>query len=566
MSMVDKKTRLSSLEVIKLSLIYFGALSHVKRYFIAMIVAATAFKNYLGFCGHDIRRSLKNQQDANAIRCACIKNSLFNSQWIGMNFLTDFVFEKQLTSYGGHMATKVLKNILFTDSRITNETQGSEFEYYVTEGGKALAKISRFVIFSILAKGAHFIANFCSIIKMDNTEGRMATKIYIVLMVSLTSIKISKLKKIAKFNKLSMDISFSKEKNINETLENIAIIKSSRAEDHAIVKYGRTAYNWEHANITFKFWSFSTDFIYNLCSSTIRPAVSLFFMLNAVPVAVINNSDVLEFMRLLLEMIKTCNNLVNIFSELSKAIEDTYELTQYMDLCKDTIAKKNRVESFNENIQIKDLVYAARDKLIFSGVNFTIQKGDKIALYGKNGSGKSSIFKLILGFDDFKGTILLDGVDISTLNMTEFRDLITYVPQDTKLFDETIFYNLTFGNNRSYKEVIEECKKMKIHDIIMTFPNGYNTDVGEAGKVLNGGLRQKIFYTRAFLRDTEIYMFDEPTNNLDLNHSTFLEEYLNDPKYASKTFFVICHDILMVKKFPKIFHFTDGKITEVDTI
>ncbi|KAI5171839.1 hypothetical protein PAEPH01_1700 [Pancytospora epiphaga] len=97
----------------------------------------------------------------------------------------------------------------------------------------------------------------------------------------------------------------------------------------------------------------------------------------------------------------------------------------------------------------------------------------------------------------------------------------------------------------------------------MMLSNGYNTVVGEFGKNINGGLRQKIFYTRAFLRDTPIYLFDEPTNNLDDEASEFILEYINDPAYSSKTFFVICHDIEISEKFPQIYKFENNKILRI---
>ena len=103
-------------------------------------------------------------------------------------------------------------------------------------------------------------------------------------------------------------------------------------------------------------------------------------------------------------------------------------------------------------------------------------------------------------------------------------------------------------------------KSLKLHDKIMSLSNGYNTVVGEGGKNINGGLRQKIFYARAFLKDTPIYLFDEPTNNLDKANSEFLLEYINDPLYSNKTFLVICHDMEIVKQFPKIYKFDENKI------
>lgn len=564
----QKPLKASRLQIIRYSLRYFGVMSKNKGEFIFIIVFVTILKNYIKSQNDYIKKRILAVLSFEKMKVMYLRMSLFNTNWAAMNFITDFIFERQLTPYGGYLATKVLNQVLFNDSKLAYTTPGSEFEYYVTEGAKALAKISRFVIFTFVSKFCHFIFGMMNVFDSDISENKRASKIFLVGLFFLGLYRYSKIQKISQYNKKSMDIAFLREKNINESLSNTQVIKSSRTEDHSIVKYQRLSKKWEEANLSFKFWVLSNDFIYQIVSATLRPGSAMLVLLlaNYESKDIENNHRIINYMDMLWEIVETINKCIKLFDDLDQAIEMTHDLLYYLNMSRTKEVNKISIESFNEKIEIKDLVYSTKDKLVFSGVDFTINKGDKIALVGRNGSGKSSIFKLILGFDEFKGSITIDDIDIKRLDMPAFRSLITYVPQDTKLFDETIFYNLTFGNNKPFDEVIKECQRMQIHDIIMTFPNGYNTVVGEDGKILNGGLRQKIFYTRAFLRDTEIYMFDEPTNNLDLKHSQFLLEYLKDPKYENKTFFVICHDHSIVRKFPKILHFEEGKIKEVETI
>jgi ABC-type bacteriocin/lantibiotic exporter with double-glycine peptidase domain len=266
------------------------------------------------------------------------------------------------------------------------------------------------------------------------------------------------------------------------------------------------------------------------------------------------------FLEAITETLRTAEFLVELVRELIFSIEMASEMSQYLKDSDYEVYEKFKVESFNDKIELSNIFYTAKEKLIIKDASFSIVKGKKYAVHGRNGVGKSSIAKVLMGFDEYKGLILFDGVDINNIDIDSFRSRINYVPQDTRLYNQSIYFNLAFGNDKSYDEIIAEAKKMNIHNEIMTFPDGYNTVVGDFGKNLNGGLRQKIFYTRAFLRDADIFLFDEPTNNLDANNSKFLLEYINDPLYADKTFFVICHDAEIVDKFPCIYRFRDGKV------
>ncbi|ELA41507.1 uncharacterized protein VICG_01491, partial [Vittaforma corneae ATCC 50505] len=442
---------------------------------------------------------------------------------------------------------------MFSSSKLAFETPGSHLEYYMSEGGKALAKISKFIVFSFLSKVSHFIFDFFTIIHLDDSKNKNITVIFMISLILLGAIKLWKMPKIIYFNKMNIDIAYEKEKCINETLENLAIVKAYGTKKHTVSKYARKAFMWESANVSYKFWNLSTDMIFNCISTAARPGIGLLYILWCSPSngkMHVQNNDVLNHMDKITEMLKTIVSLVSIQTELLQTYILTENVIEYLRLANEEVNREIRISSFSESIEVKDLSYTCKDKLVFNNVSFVISRGSKVVLFGKNGTGKSSIFKLLLGFDKYRGTILFDGIELSRLCISDYRRLITYVPQDTRLFDESIYYNLAYGNSKSFKEIIEECKSMGIHDAIMSFPSGYNTGVGEGGKSINGGLKQKIFYTRAFLRDSEIYLFDEPTNNLDANHSRFLLEYIRSPRYAEKTFFVICHDRDIANEFP----------------
>ena len=489
-----------------------------------------------------------------------------------IEFVIKMVFEFLITPIGGVMVQFLLHRMLMAENPKIFEISPSSCEYTMTEGSKALAKIVRLIFIGFISTLLQIFEGFFYVYTRMSSENKKKTYIIFIGYIILAVMKLLHLNRVFYLIYEASHTNSQKEKLYVEAVDSLHIVKTSREEHKVISRYQRALNAWESIMTKAKLQEYSNTFLFTLGFDMMSAFTMILFISG-----IANNSQrnggvqanfglINNYYKAISKIPNLMNTMIKFYKEITESMVLSQNLIEYMQFTVKKLQEKISKDSFNNSIKVQHLIYSTKDKLIFSGVNFTINKGDRIALFGRNGSGKSSIFKLILGFDEFKGSITIDDIDISRLSMPEYRSLITYVPQDTKLFDDSIFYNLTFGNDKSYKEVVEECKKMQIHDTIMTFPNGYNTMVGEGGKILNGGLRQKIFYTRAFLCDSEIYMFDEPTNNLDLKHSQFLLEYMNDPKYDGKTFFVICHDLSIVRKFPRIFHFEEGKIKAVETI
>ena len=186
--------------------------------------------------------------------------------------------------------------------------------------------------------------------------------------------------------------------------------------------------------------------------------------------------------------------------------------------------------------------YPDRKEKIFKDTSIKINKGEKIALIGESGIGKSTFIKLIMRFWDVdKGKVTIDNKNIKNIKTDSIRKSQTLVSQETYLFNESILENIKVGNlNASKEEVIKAAKKASIHDFIETLPNGYETKVGELGGRLSSGEKQRIGLARAFLRDGEILILDEPTSNLDtLNEGAILKSIKENCK--DKTIILISH-------------------------
>ncbi|HRU97905.1 MAG TPA: ABC transporter ATP-binding protein [Ruminococcus sp.] len=165
-----------------------------------------------------------------------------------------------------------------------------------------------------------------------------------------------------------------------------------------------------------------------------------------------------------------------------------------------------------------------------------------VGVIGKSGSGKSTLLKLLMRFwKTTNGTVNISGTNIENINTANLRDMESYMTQETQLFKDTIANNIRIGKlSATDEEVISACKKASIHDFIMTFPNGYDTQVGELGETLSGGERQRIGLARAFLHDAPFMLLDEPTSNLDsLNESVILRSLKEES--AGKTVVLVSH-------------------------
>lgn len=203
---------------------------------------------------------------------------------------------------------------------------------------------------------------------------------------------------------------------------------------------------------------------------------------------------------------------------------------------------------------------------VLSGLSFRLAAGSALGVVGSSGSGKTTIVRLLMGLlDPEKGKVLLDGVSISRMAMTELRRAIAVVPQDTVLFNESLRYNIGFGRAEASLEEIQGAARVALlHDFIVTLPDGYDTVVGERGVKLSGGERQRVSIARAVLKAPGVYIFDEATSSLD---SRTEREILDSLRAISRsnTTIVITHRLSAVVHADEIIVLEKGAIVERGT-
>ena len=210
--------------------------------------------------------------------------------------------------------------------------------------------------------------------------------------------------------------------------------------------------------------------------------------------------------------------------------------------------------------------YADADQMVLEHVSMEVPAGEYVALVGPSGAGKTTLCSLIPRFyEPTEGRICIDGKDISHLTLKSLRNHIGIVQQDVYLFAGTILENIRYGKpDASREEVIQAAKNANAHDFIMSFPDGYDTDIGQRGVKLSGGQKQRLSIARVFLKNPPVLIFDEATSALDNESERVVQESL-EKLAKNRTTFVIAHRLSTIRNAEKILVLTEEGIEESGT-
>jgi len=202
-------------------------------------------------------------------------------------------------------------------------------------------------------------------------------------------------------------------------------------------------------------------------------------------------------------------------------------------------------------------------KIVLDKINFSVKSGEKVALVGPSGAGKTTIISLLLRFyDPVSGSVSIDGTDIRKIKIESLRSRIGVVHQDVFLFSGTILENIRYGRaGASMEEVMEAAKEAYAHDFIMSFPDGYQTKIGEQGEGLSGGEKQRISIARVMLKKPSLVILDEATSALDSESDRLVRAAL-EKLMRGRTTFVIAHSFNTLVSMDRIFVISDGRIAQ----
>ena len=262
------------------------------------------------------------------------------------------------------------------------------------------------------------------------------------------------------------------------------------------------------------------------------------------------------------------SNLIGLQMEIQEASISMKRLTEIMDYPAENETaegmEQSEMEKVEGDIEFKDVTFRYGNRApALDHVSFTIPAGKKVALVGSSGSGKSTITKLLLKYyDPEDGEIDVNGVNLAEYSNHSVRRAIAYVPQNVELFSKTIYDNIRISRmDATLDEVKEAAKKADAHEFIRHLPLQYNTYLEEAGNGLSGGEKQRIALARAFLKDSNLYILDESTSNLDFATETLIFNMIYE-QLADRSMLIVAHRLSTIRDCDLILVMDHGKIVE----
>ncbi|PWJ33683.1 ABC transporter ATP-binding protein [Sediminitomix flava] len=355
---------------------------------------------------------------------------------------------------------------------------------------------------------------------------------------------------------------------VEETLQAISTVKAFANEFLELTRYKKrlddvVAISLRTATYRGVFISF---IIFVLMGSIV---VMLWFASNLVAQGEIGVDGLVSFAIYAVFIGGSIGGLGEIYSNLQKAVGATDRIEEILNQTEEPRKEGIKNESLQGEVSYENVKFAyptRPDIEVLKGIDLNIKAGEKVALVGHSGAGKSTIIQTLLRFYDVSnGDIKIDGKSIGQFDLHTYRSQIGMVPQEVILFGGTIRENIAYGNpNATEEEIRMAAKKANALDFIEKFPEGLNTLVGERGVQLSGGQRQRVAIARAILRDPKILILDEATSSLDSASEKMVQDAL-EHLMQGRTTIIIAHRLSTIRKVDRIYVLDEGQVSESGT-
>jgi subfamily B ATP-binding cassette protein MsbA len=369
------------------------------------------------------------------------------------------------------------------------------------------------------------------------------------------------------------DVSLKGNKDLSETAHetfvNHVIVKSYSGEKRAVSKFVEAASTIAKANLRSARIAALSPPVIELVG-IFAVVVLLYFGLSEVNSKQLAPAQYFAFLYFLFRSYDPMRKISRQHNEISKAFAAARDIWSVLDDHDELPEKKDAVslEPLKERLSIENVSFKYTDerKYILRDINLEVRRGTTVALVGESGGGKSSLTKLIQRlYDPTDGRVTWDGIDLRDAKISDVRRQIALVSQETVLFNDTIFNNITFGRPDATLDQVRDAAKVAFADDFVTqFPDGYDTMVGERGMLLSGGQRQRIAIARAVIADAPVLILDEATSALDSESEAIVQKAMAN-LMQNRTSVVIAHRLSTVRNANLIAVMQAGEIIETGT-
>ncbi len=490
--------------------------------------------------------------------------SFFMIQNIFTNYLHTWLYAKTVRSVEQELRSSLVRKLQQLSISYHSEMQSGRLQSKIMRDVEQIETLSSQIFISVLSILLNIIVAFGVVIFKSLTVFLffLATiPVAVLLMVSFKS-------RIKQYNS---DFRKEMEETSVRVMEMVELIPVTRA--HALEKQETSKIDHQLSNVAQK--GLKLDMIQTYFSSISWVAFQLFQVLCLAFTGYlasrgsISVGEVVMYQTYFSSIVNQVSGIITLLPIISKGLESVNSVGDIL-LCHDVEDNRNKqkIQGLTGDITFDHVTFKYHDaeSPVLKDVSFHIRPGETVAFVGGSGAGKTTILNLVIGFiKTTEGRILIDGMDLNTLNLQSYRSHIAVVPQQSILFSGTIRDNITYGMNHISDELMDQViKAANLEELIASLPEGLDTQITEHGNSLSGGQRQRISIARAFVRNPRILILDEATSALDTISEKKIQEAIHN-LVQNRTTLIVAHRLSTIRDADRIAVVGNGGIKEFGT-
>lgn len=490
--------------------------------------------------------------------------SFFMIQNIFTNYLHTWLYAKTVRSVEQELRSSLVRKLQQLSISYHNEMQSGRLQSKIMRDVEQIETLSSQIFISVLSILLNIIVAF----------GVVIFKSLTVFLFFLATIPVAVLLMVSFKNRIKQynsDFRKEMEETSVRVMEMVELIPVTRA--HALEKQETSKIDHQLSNVAQK--GLKLDMIQTYFSSISWVAFQLFQVLCLAFTGYlasrgsISVGEVVMYQTYFSSIVNQVSGIITLLPIISKGLESVNSVGDIL-LCHDVEDNRNKqkIQELTGDITFDHVAFQYHDaeSPVLKDVSFHIRPGETVAFVGGSGAGKTTILNLVIGFiKTTEGRILIDGMDLNTLNLQSYRSHIAVVPQQSILFSGTIRDNITYGMNHISDELMDQViKAANLEELITSLPEGLDTQITEHGNSLSGGQRQRISIARAFVRNPRILILDEATSALDTISEKKIQEAIHN-LVQNRTTLIVAHRLSTIRDADRIAVVGNGGIKEFGT-